>query len=63
MFSSDIRDTSVRRMLSPIPLICALMLLIVNVSGKNYIVETEDEPDLTSENHIRMSKGKGCLKA
>ena len=63
MFSSDIHDTSVRRMLSPIPLICALMLLMVNVSGKNYIVETEDDLDLTSENDGRMSNGKGCPKA
>ena len=34
---------------------------MTSVSGKNYIVETEDDPDLTSENDIRMSKGKGCL--
>ena len=39
------------------------IVLMVNVSGKNYIVETEDDPDLTSENDGRMSKGKGCLKA
>ena len=46
MFSSDIRDTSVRRIFPLIPLICVSMLLMVNVSAKNYIVETEDEPDL-----------------
>ena len=38
------------------------MLLMVHVSCKNFIVETEDDPDLTSEDEGRISTGKGCLK-
>ena len=38
------------------------MLLMVNVSGKTYLIDTEDDQKLT-ENEGKMSKGKGCLKA
>ena len=36
---------------------CVLLLLVVNVSGKKYIVETEDDLDLSTKDDERKSKG------
>ena len=55
--SSDISWTVVRAMSNSISLKCVLMLLVVNVTGRKYIVKTEDELDLSSEDDERKSKG------
>ena len=55
--SSDISWTVVRTMSTSISLMCVLLFLVVNVSGKTYIVETEDDLDLSTENDRRISRG------
>ena len=39
------------------------MLLVVDVSGKKYIVETEDYQDLSSENDDTISRGYLKIKS
>ena len=56
--SSDISWTVVSTMSTSISLMCVLMLLVVNnVTGKKYIVETEEDPDLYTENDEQLSRG------
>ena len=42
---------------------CVLMLLVVNVSGKKYIVETEDDLDFSTEKDGRISRGLRILES
>ena len=56
--SSDISWTVLRTMSTSITMMCVLMLLVVSVSFKKYIVETEDELDLSTEDDERKSKGE-----
>ena len=60
--SSSISLTIERTMSNLISLICALMLLVVDVSGKKYIVETEDYQDLSSKKEDTMSRGYPKIK-
>ena len=55
--SLDISWTVVRTMSTSISLIFVLMLLVVNVTGKKYIVETEDELDFSPEMDESISRG------
>ena len=56
--SLNISWTVVRIMSTSISLICVLMFLVVNVSGKKYIVETEDELDFSTEMDESIARGK-----